>query len=76
MKSQWQESSRKSRKMEERFSSAVLTLECVDCGNRMKRTMHQIRISPELMCLTCDSVLGVSSEQLRMVVAMLERRLA
>jgi hypothetical protein len=42
----------------------------------MKRTMHQIRISPELMCLTCDSVLGVSSEQLRMVVAMLERRLA
>ena len=62
--------------MEERFSSAVLTLQCVDCGNRMKRTMHQMRISSELMCHACDSVLGVSNEQLRMVVAMLERRMA
>ncbi len=42
----------------------------------MKRTMHQMRISPELMCLSCDSVLDVSSEQLRTVVTMLERRLA
>ena len=62
--------------MEGRFNSAVLTLECPDCGNQMKRTLGHLRIAPALLCAACDSVLNVDSKDLRAAVAILERNVA
>jgi ribosomal protein S27E len=61
--------------MEERFSCAVLTIECPDCGDRVKRTMRYLRTTPDLKCRGCASMLKVDSEQLNAIVGALEARL-
>jgi len=58
--------------MPERFGGAVLTLECPDCGNRMKETLSRLGTSPQLRCVACKSLLQVDGDQVRVALATLE----
>ena len=50
--------------MSDLFGAAVLTIECPQCGHRMKETMTHLRSSPQLLCTGCESRLQVQGEQL------------
>lgn len=51
------------------FDSAVVTLECPQCGNRMKETVNGLRSSSEVPCSRCRSQLTVESEALEIALA-------
>jgi hypothetical protein len=58
--------------MADRFGDAVLTIECPTCQSRAQHTLRHLGTSPELRCLTCQSLLRVDGEQVRLALAMLE----
>jgi uncharacterized Zn finger protein len=58
--------------MPERFGSAVLTIECPGCGNRMQETLSRLGTSPQVQCVECKSLLRVDGEQVRVALATLE----
>ena len=58
--------------MPERFGGAVLTIECPDCGGRMKETLKRLATSPQVQCVECQARLKVDGEQIRVALATLE----
>lgn len=58
--------------MPERFDGAVLTIECPDCGGRMKETLRRLATSPQVQCVACHARLKVDGEQIRVALAALE----
>ena len=58
--------------MSERFSGALLTIECPGCGNRTQHTLRHLRSSPRVRCSGCESLLQVDGEQVRVALATLE----
>ena len=58
--------------MPERFGGAVLTIECPDCGGRMKETLRRLATSPHVQCVACQARLKVDGEQIRVALATLE----
>ena len=58
--------------MSERFSGALLTIECPGCGKRMQHTLGLLGSSPKVRCTGCESLLQVDGEQVRVALATLE----
>ena len=59
--------------MADRFGDAVLTIECPSCQSRAQHTLRHLGTSPEVRCLTCQSLLrwtanksGLPSPRLRL----------
>jgi ribosomal protein S27E len=50
------------------LGGAVLTIECPECGNKMKQTVEYAQTSPELQCSECRSMLKLDGERLRLAV--------
>ena len=57
------------------FSSAVVTLECRQCGSRTKATVDQLSSSAEVRCSGCGSKLRVNGEELSSALAQLAARI-
>jgi phage FluMu protein Com len=58
--------------MSDRFGSALLTVECPGCQARTQHTLRHLGTSPELRCLTCNSLLRVDGAEVRLALATLE----
>ena len=58
--------------MSDRFGSALLTVECPGCQTRTQHTLRHLGMSPELRCLTCNSLLRVDGAEVRLALATLE----
>lgn len=58
--------------MSERFSAALLTIECPGCGHRMQHTLRHLGSSPKVRCTGCESLLQVDGEQVRAALSTLE----
>ena len=58
--------------MPQRFSGAVLTIECPHCQNQMKETLSRLGTSPKVTCPSCQSLLKIDGEQVRIALAALE----
>ena len=55
--------------MHKYFDRAVVTLECPQCGNRMKETVNELRTGSGLPCSRCSSNLTIESEELEIALA-------
>ena len=55
--------------MSEYIGGAVLTIQCPECGNKMKQTVEYAQTSPTLQCSQCRAMLKLDGEQLRLAVA-------
>ena len=58
--------------MSDRFGGALLTIECPSCESRTQHTLRHLGTSPELRCPTCNSLLRVDGEQVRLALTTLE----
>jgi hypothetical protein len=51
--------------MTQQFGDAIVTVECSECGARMKRTVANLRSDARLQCSDCWSAISVDGEQLQ-----------
>ena len=58
--------------MPQRFGAAVLTIECPHCKNHMNETLSRLGTSPKVTCTSCQSILRIDGEQVRIALAALE----
>jgi len=58
--------------MPDRFGAAMLTVECPGCRSRTQYTLRHLGTSPQLRCVSCNSLLRVDGEQVRIALVTLE----
>lgn len=51
--------------MTHHFGDAIVTVECPDCGARMRRTVANLRLHARMRCSDCCSTISVDGEQLK-----------